>query len=210
MDYAANLGLYCALVFGIIILPGMDMLYVITSALTGGRKAGLVATAGMMTAGAVHSLTGAVLVGVVLKYAPQLFTWMIYAGSGYMLWIGWQLVRSSITVSGAKAAAAKPLTTIFRQALTSCILNPKAYVFVFSVYPQFMKPQYGSLAIQAIAMGTITVLTQGGVYGGLALAAAKSREFLVESPKSTIYAGRAAGGLLIAAAGLVILIPAFS
>jgi threonine/homoserine/homoserine lactone efflux protein len=207
MDYATNLGLYFVLVFGIIILPGMDMLYVITSALTGGRKAGLVATAGMMTGGAAHSVTGAVLVGIVLKYAPSLFTWMVYAGGAYMIWIGWQLVRSSITVSGATAAAPKRFSTIFLQALTSCLLNPKAYVFVFSVYPQFMKPQYGSLAMQAVAMGTITVLTQGGVYGGLALAAAKSREFLVGSPKSTIYAGRAAGGLLIAAAGLVMLIP---
>ena len=40
MSYAENLSIFAVLLFGIIIVPGMDMLFVITNALTGGRKAG--------------------------------------------------------------------------------------------------------------------------------------------------------------------------
>jgi threonine/homoserine/homoserine lactone efflux protein len=41
---------------------------------------------------------------------------------------------------------------------------------------------------------------QFAVYGGLALAAGRSRDLLVSSPKATIFVGRAAGVLLIVVA----------
>ena len=41
MTYAENLWLFFLLLFGIIIVPGMDMLFVLTNALTRGRPAGL-------------------------------------------------------------------------------------------------------------------------------------------------------------------------
>ena len=73
-----------------------------------------------------------------------------------------------------------------------------------SVFPQFLKPDYGPLLPQAIAMGIMTVLVQGGIYGGLALAALKSREALVSNPAATIWIGRGAGWLLIAVAALTL------
>src|SRR5580658_5141390 len=63
MTYAENLWLFFILLFGIIIVPGMDMLFVLTNALTRGRPAGLSATAGIMTGGAGHALIGALGVG---------------------------------------------------------------------------------------------------------------------------------------------------
>ena len=53
MTYAENLWLFFLLLFGIIIVPGMDMLFVLANALTRGRAAGLSATAGIMIGGAV-------------------------------------------------------------------------------------------------------------------------------------------------------------
>lgn len=38
MSYAENLWLFFLVLFGIIILPGMDMLFVLASALTGERE----------------------------------------------------------------------------------------------------------------------------------------------------------------------------
>jgi threonine/homoserine/homoserine lactone efflux protein len=78
-------------------------------------------------------------------------------------------------------------------------------MFTLAVYPQFMLPRYGSMWAQALAMGVITVLIQGAIYGGLGLAAAKSRDFLTGYPAGTIWIGRAAGALFLAvAAGTVI------
>jgi threonine/homoserine/homoserine lactone efflux protein len=197
MSYAENIWIFFVLLLGIILVPGMDMLFVLTNALTGGRRAGFSATAGIMMGGIFHTCFGAISVGVLIKLAPSLFTVMLFAGAAYMAWIGATLVRSSITVSAVRTVAGRSLWVAFRQGATTCILNPKAYLFVFSVYPQFMRPRYGSLVLQAVVMGAMTLLTQLGIYGGLALAAGRSRDFLVSRPGATTFAGRAAGYLFL-------------
>lgn len=202
MAYAENLWLYAVLAFGIMIVPGVDMLLVLTSALTGGRRAGLAATAGIMLGGAAHTLFGAVGVGIVLERAPSLFAVMLLAGAAYMAWIGVTLLQSSITVRAVNRAASRSLRTAFRQGLVTCLLNPKAYLFVIAVFPQFMRPQHGALWRQAVVIGAVTVLMQLLIYGALALAAGESREFLNSRPRATMLVGRAAGVLFITAAVL--------
>jgi len=202
MSYAENLWVFFVLLFGIIVVPGMDMLFVLANALTGGRRAGLSATAGILLGGAVHTVFGALSVGILFKLAPWLLTFMLFVGAGYMAWIGVTLARSTIVVGAVGAAASRSLWVAFRQGAVTCLLNPKAYLFVLSIYPQFLRPQYGPLWSQALAMGAMTALTQLGVYGGLALAAGKSRDFLVSAPRATRFAGRAAGIIFIAVAAL--------
>ncbi|MBM6594814.1 LysE family translocator [Microvirga pudoricolor] len=202
MTYSENLWLFATLLFGIIVVPGMDMLFVLANTLTGGLRSGFAATFGIMTGGAVHTLFGALGVGVILTLAPSLFNVMLAAGAAYMAWIGLTLLRSAITVDGVGRAKSRSLGMAFRQGAVTCLLNPKAYLFVFAVYPQFMKPQYGPVWTQALAMGLLTVLMQFGIYGGLALAAHRGSAFLVGNAGVTIWAGRAAGLLLIVVAGV--------
>jgi threonine/homoserine/homoserine lactone efflux protein len=85
--------------------------------------------------------------------------------------------------------------------LTS-ILNPKAYLFMLAVYPQFLKPQFGPLWSQALIMAIMISVTQLAVYGSLALAAGRSRDVLIASPRATALVGKAAGVVLIVVAAL--------
>jgi len=200
MNYTENLWIFTALLFGIIVVPGMDMLFVMTNALTGGRRSGFAATSGIMLGGAVHTLTGTLGVSVLAFAMPWLRDPLILLGAVYMVWVGFGLIRSTITVDGVDAVSSRPLGTIFRQGLITCLLNPKAYLFIMAVFPQFMKVQYGPLWQQAITMGLLTVIMQLLIYGSIALAASTSRDFLLTNKSATIYAGRAAGVLIMAAA----------
>ena len=202
MGYGATLWLFFILLFGIIIVPGMDMLFVLANALTGGRRLGLFATAGVMTGGAYHTLVGVLGVGAVLQVAPSLFLILLTAGALYMAWIGLTLVKSSIKVGAVAASTSRSLWTAFRQGAITCVLNPKAYLFTLAVYPQFIRPAYGPLALQALVLGGMTVLTQLGIYGSVALAAGASKDFLQAQPQLLTLIGRAAGLLFIAAAAL--------
>jgi threonine/homoserine/homoserine lactone efflux protein len=77
-------------------------------------------------------------------------------------------------------------------------------MFTLAVYPQFMLPRYGPVWAQALAMGLITVATQAAIYGGLGLAAAKSRDALTGYPAVTTWIGRVAGTLFLAVAAWTI------
>lgn len=204
MTYADNLSLFLVLIAGIIIVPGMDMLYVLVSSLSGGRRAGLVATSGMMTGGVVHTLYGTLGTGLLLALAPRMFTPILVAGGLYMIWIGWTLVRSTITVETVDTTGQRALWQTFRRAVATCLLNPKAYLFVIAVYPQFLKPAYGPIWLQGLVLGAITLATQALVYGAVALAAGRARAALTGHPGATIWVGRITGAVLILAAALTL------
>ena len=204
MTYAQNVWLYSVLLFGIIILPGMDMFFVIANSLTAGRMRGLAATAGIMLGGICHTLLGTLGVSAVLATSPQAMSGILVVGAGYMLWIGHSLLKSSITVGEIGLASSGSLAAAFRQGLITCLLNPKAYLFVVAVYPQFLRAEYGPIWGQALVMGGLTFVMQFVVYGGLGLAAAGSRAFLMNSPGITTWIGRSAGMVFIVAALLTL------
>jgi threonine/homoserine/homoserine lactone efflux protein len=58
----------------------------------------------------------------------------------------------------------------------------------------------GLMATAGVMLGLITIVTQGLVYGGLGVAAAKSRDFLTGYPRVTTRIGRGAGAMFLAVA----------
>ncbi len=204
MTYTENLWLFFTLLFGIIIVPGMDMVFVLANALTGGRASGLSATAGIMAGGVLHTLYAALGVSVVLHLVPGLFNVLLIAGAAYIAWIGFSLVKSSITIGGIDGAGALSRWASFRQGALTSLMNPKAYLFMLAVYPQFLKPQFGPIWSQALVMAAMIAVTQLAVYGGLALAAGRGRDFLVGSPGATVWIGRVAGAVLVLVAAFTV------
>jgi threonine/homoserine/homoserine lactone efflux protein len=200
MSYAQSLWIYVVLTFGIVVVPGMDMLFAVTNSLTGGIRAGAAAVGGLMLGGAIHAVIAAFAVAVLLSLAPQAFTWLLLAASAYMAWIGWTLIRSSIVIDAVPDAERRRLWLIFSQGTITCLLNPKAYMFTLSVFPQFLRPAYGPLWAQTLVLGAIGCLMQFAIYGGMAVAASQVRSFLLRSPVVTIWIGRVAGVLFIAVA----------
>jgi len=200
MDYSQALWIYTVLLFGIIIVPGMDMFFVIANALTGGRAAGLSALGGIMVGGAVHTLFGALAVGVLAQLPDMLFRVMILVGAAYMAWIGYTLLRSTIVVDNIDSARTRSNWVAFRQGTVTCLLNPKAYLFVLAVFPQFIRPEFGPVWSQALVLGLLTVTMQFLIYGALALAAGRGRDTLVGNPAATVWISRGAGALFVLAA----------
>ena len=205
MTYAQNLWIYFILLFGIIIVPGMDMFFVMANSLIGGRARGMAATAGIMVGGVFHTTFGAFFVGVISQMAPIILQLILLASASYMAWIGYTLLRSAITVSSIGDKSAGNLRSAFGQGFITCILNPKAYVFVLAVYPQFIQARFGPVWSQALVMGVLTILTQMIIYGGLGVAAAKSRDWLISNPRVTIWIGRSAGVAFILVGALTVL-----
>lgn len=204
MTYSENLWLFFTLLFGIIILPGMDMMFVLANALTRGRAAGLAATTGMMLGGLVHSAWGALGVGLLAKLLPVLFTPLMVAGALYMAWIGFALMKSAIVVDEVGRIDTRDNWDAFRRGVITCLINPKAYMFMLAVYPQFLKSEFGPLAPQAVIMAAMTAATQLAVYGAIAVAAGRARGLLVGNRSGTVWIGRCCGVILLAIAALTL------
>lgn len=203
LAHTAHLWLFAVMVFGIVVLPGLDMAYVMASALVDGRRSGLLAVAGIVVGGAVHVAMGALGLAVLLGVFPAAFNALLLAGALYIAWIGWSLWRGATALGDvAEVADMRPRAgaATFVRAVATCLLNPKAYVFMLAVFPQFLRPEYGAMAPQALALWLIIAVNQVVIYGAMALGAAGARGWLRTHPAQQVLLGRAVGLVLMGAA----------
>lgn len=202
MGYAAHLWLFFVLVFGAVLLPGLDFAFILGSALTGGRRQGFSAIAGAVTGAAVHSVFAIVGIGLVLKVFPAAFAVLLFAGTLYIAWLGVGILRSSAPSATAENTVPTSPWRTFRRATANNLMNPNAYLFSLAIFPQFILPEFGPIALQAFVLWAIIAFTQTSVYGAEVLAAASVRQWMIAKPHAEIFIRRAVGVMLIAAAVL--------
>jgi threonine/homoserine/homoserine lactone efflux protein len=203
MTHQAQLWLYFLVVLGVIALPGLDMAFVLASSLVGGRRSGLAAVAGIIAGGLCHMTMGALGVAVVLRLWPALFNAMLLGGACYIGWIGWTLLRASPATGMSLATGSRTAGLTFRQAMLTSLMNPKAYVFMLAIFPQFIHPGAVPVWLQASALAAITAATQAGVYGTVALLSGRAGGWIGGNPAKATLAARAVGAVLALSAILV-------
>jgi threonine/homoserine/homoserine lactone efflux protein len=197
----AHLWLFFAMVFSVVLLPGLDMAFVLASSLVGGRRSGLAATAGIVAAGVLHVTMGALGIVAVLGLVPAAFNAVLLAGAAYIAWIGVGWVRSRAGFGELPTQRARSRAATFRRGMVTNLLNPKAYLFMLAIFPQFLRPEYGGIATQAVVLWLIIALTQVAIYGGMALAGDRVRASLAAHPAANTWLARVVGALLLAMAG---------
>lgn len=202
MTQTYTLWLYFLVVFGVVLLPGLDMAFVMGSSLLGGRRSGMAAVGGIIAGGFCHLCMGALGVAVVLQWWPGLFRAMLLGGALYIAWIGWTLLGANSVLLPAPAQQRASEGVIFRRAMVTSLLNPKAYLFMLAIFPQFLRPGQGPLWVQSGVLGAITALTQAGVYGALAFAASGASGWFARHPGAAVVFARFMGLLLLATAML--------
>ncbi|GAA4703012.1 leucine efflux protein LeuE [Phytohabitans rumicis] len=141
----------------IILLPGPNSLFVLSTAARRGVPSGYRAAAGVFLGDTVLMVLSAGGVASLLKAYPPLFLVIKYAGAAYlgyvglsMLWRAWR--RPS---PAAAAPAPPPVPHAFRRAAVISLLNPKAILFFISFFIQFVDPQYAYPALSFLLLGLI-------------------------------------------------------
>ncbi len=77
-------------------------------------------------------------------------------GAAYLLYLAWKTVRSgAVTPTPEGGAARHAIGTMFRQGLLTNLLNPKMALFVLALFPQFVQPEAGSVALQIMVLATV-------------------------------------------------------
>ena len=200
MSHSADLLLFAGLVFGIVVLPGLDMAYVMGSSLTAGRRHGLAAVAGIAAGGVCHVAMATLGISVLLKVIPAAFNALLLAGALYIAWIGISLLRAESAFGMQVEGGAMSTWTTFRRGALTSLMNPKAYLFMLAVFPQFLHAEDGPLWAQSLVLWMIIAITQLTVYGAVAVAAAQARGWLVRRPAAGLVTARVVGTVLIGAA----------
>ena len=166
------------------LVPGPQMIFVMTQAAWRGPRAGLGALAGLQ----IGNLTWFVLAGLGLgslaAAAPQTFVALALGGALYLAWLGLRAIRDSYRREGrdgppAQAAPAPNSTRGLLDSLVIVLSNPKSLVYVIALLPPFIDPlqpvapQLALLA--AVAVGCDMLIGTAYVAAGSRLAVSIQR-----------------------------------
>ncbi|MFF5081021.1 leucine efflux protein LeuE [Actinoplanes sp. NPDC000266] len=150
----------------IILLPGPNSIFVLSTAARRGVRAGYQAAAGVFLGDAVLMTLSAAGAASLLRAYPPLFTVIKYAGAAYLFWVGIGIVRGGIRRWRGKNSPAAPSAIEearhpFRQAAVISLLNPKAILFFVSFFIQFVEPGYAHPVLPFLVLGAVVQLCSG-------------------------------------------------
>jgi threonine/homoserine/homoserine lactone efflux protein len=128
---------------------------VIRSALSRGRRAGLLTMLGICCGLFVHATLSALGLSVVLVQSASAFEIVKLAGACYLGYLGVQSLRSAARPAPPQDPQLRPLGArrAFVEGLLNNVLNPKVAVFYLAFLPQFIRPGDPVLARSLLLAG---------------------------------------------------------
>ena len=157
-----QLALYAAAALLLAVTPGPGLFYVAARTLAGGRAEGVASSFGTGLGGLVHVLAGGLGVSAIVRASAELFAALKLLGAAYLVWIGLRTIQAArrdaaVLPQDGATPPASGTGRAFREGILVEALNPKTAVFFLAFIPQFVDPARGSVAVQFVALGLVSV-----------------------------------------------------
>lgn len=174
-----NIGGFLIAAILLTLLPGPDILLVITQSVMRGAKTGIIFAAGLCTGIIFHTSIVAFGLSPLITGTPGLFTAVKIAGALYLIYLGIRAFLSRSTASleisgetsGTQVVAQKKFQ-YYKRGVIMNVLNPKVILFFLALFPQFITVQPGeSSALKFMILGIIFMLQGFAIFSAVAFSA---------------------------------------
>lgn len=189
---------YASFVAAILIfqlIPGPGTIAILNATARNGARAGGGAVLGTVLGDLVFMIAAVAGLAALLRANPLAFQALQWFGAAYLVWMGFELLRTRIIHAGEAHEPQRSPATYFRQAFAISLTNPKVILFFVSFFPLFLKPGASSatLAIMMLHVTALSLLYQGL----LVLAGNRVAGYLRGLPSARRLATRLAGMALV-------------
>ncbi len=192
----------------LIVIPGPSVLFIVGRALTHGRRVAVASVVGNTTGCLLVAMLIAVGLGEVLQRSETAFLVIKFAGAAYLVWLGVQALRNRRHLVSAGEAPSPPSVPVaVRTGLIVGLTNPKAFVIMAAIVPQFVDRTAGNVTAQLLLIALVPVLIGFVSDTAWALAAGTARDMLAARADRVRTLGRLGGvcmiglGVTVAATG---------
>ena len=198
-----NLGLFILAGWLLNLTPGPDVLYIVSSALRSGAKAGVVAALGITAGCFVHIFAAALGVSALMAASSTAFTVLKWVGAAYLFYVGVKLVLSKasppveLIAEKPMQTSAEALKSIFFRGFLTNVLNPKVALFFLAFVPQFIAPDASHPALTFVLLGVLFNVNAVPINMGYALLAAWATRRLGAVQRAMHWLDRLAGVMFV-------------
>ena len=196
---ASHVLTFALLSLALIVVPGPNVLFVISRSLMLGRAAGVGTALGGQIGVYLQVAAVAFGVGAIVERSVAVFTVIKLAGAVYLVYLGVQALRHRRSLAAALETAAqrKTLRRILRDGFIVGATNPKAIIFFVAVLPQFVDRSAGHVPAQMLLLGAIFLAIAVICDSTWALLAGSARSWLARSPRRLELVGGTGGLVMI-------------
>jgi homoserine/homoserine lactone efflux protein len=183
MDY--NLVLFALTVLVISLIPGMNVLFVISQSINGGLRSSATSILGIVTGNLIYLSISILGLGIVLLQFPDVFKVVKYAGVIFTVYSAWKLLKLGRQKSSA--ASDHHITgrgSRFIQGMFTIVSNPKAFIFWITILPGFVHSE-NNILFYLTLFGILAIVIDTLVLLGYGFLASKASPFIQKrSPQS--------------------------
>lgn len=178
----------------LVFTPGADWAYAISAGLRG--RSVVPAVAGLIAGYAGYTLLAVAGLVVIVASSPALLTALTVVGAGYLVRLGWGVLRAPAAVTAAEEELGTSRARIMLRGAGISGLNPKALLLYFSLFPQFIDSATSwPVAAQTGLLGALHMTACAVVYLGVGVLA---RTVLRARPSAARAVTRFSGAMMIA------------
>ncbi|MCH2489721.1 MAG: LysE family translocator [Flavobacteriales bacterium] len=163
------------------ISPGPDNIYVLTQSLVNGSKSGIATTAGLISGCIVHTTLLAFGISALITASEGIFYFIKVLGAVYLLYLAYQIYRSSASIDLTEAAPRKSKGSLFKQGVIMNLVNPKVMIFFLAFFPAFIWDTEGNTVLQIYILGGVFMFVSFFVFSVIAVLAGAISNYLTKN-----------------------------
>ncbi|MBP8195212.1 MAG: LysE family translocator [Azonexus sp.] len=182
----------------ITVAPGPDNMMVLSIGMAKGRLPGIAFGLGCALGCLSHTLLAVLGVSALIAASPEAFTALKVCGGLYLVWLGFNALRSAGGASVGKASNDRQSPRkLFLKGIVANAINPKVILFFLSFLPQFIVPGHGSVAAQMAWLGIIFTVQAGVIFGLLGYFSGTVGQWINTSPRLGTAMDRLTGVIFV-------------
>ncbi len=181
------------------ISPGPSNAFLMAQTFAKGKQAGMKTAYGFACAGVIHTILAVGGLSVILKTSQTAYQAVLWAGAGYMLYLGFQAIKESLQPPHtSNAGSTVKQKNVFFQAMMTEVLNPKVALFFLAFIPQFADPTLSTpIWLQLTVFGLLYPILAFPIDALYVHSGNKVAGYFRTHPKAQQYIDRTAGIIFI-------------
>jgi threonine/homoserine/homoserine lactone efflux protein len=190
---AETYSLFLATAAVLVLSPGPDTVLVLSRTLASGTAAGIMTLIGTQAGNVIHALLAGIGVSTIVLLFPLAFNVLKVIGVAYLIYLATQVWRAPATLAlDTRLDGRDGAGRYFVQGLFNNLANPKMVAFFIALFPQFIHPAQGALAVQSLILGTTLAFMAVAWIGLIVILVGRARILVATNTAFLKFANRLA------------------
>ncbi len=166
------------------LMPGPDIIFVLTESLTKGQRNGIAVSSGLASGILIHTTAAATGVSFLIQNSAIAFSILKYLGAAYLFYMAYGSLKEKqpeVALTTGITGTEKSFFQLMRKGFLMNVLNPKVSLFFIAFLPQFVSKTGFHVALQMIVLGFVFMVQAFLIFGSMSVLSGRLSTYLNSS-----------------------------